>query len=228
MARGLLNALRLAAALIIVLVGLLPLQAAAADASQCQSSGGPLLCQKAALTYVTSGPQSVGERFANADQACKAVIAGMTNPVYTSPQFILNHPLWGTVCQYDLLYPNATSTLRAFYQNWVLPHQWCLPEAVGQWVDTSQTDEARGGRLWCQYAAPVEPAAAAGGQSCPATDGQYPGHPIAPASGEKLRFELDWQDGGAAALSLRRTYRSSWASDKRAGGVAVELLGVRR
>lgn len=46
--------------------------------------------------------------------------------------------------------------------------------------------------------------------SCRVTDGLQKGHPILPATAEKYRAELDWSDGGPAALSFERYHRSKW------------------
>ncbi|MBD9582761.1 RHS repeat protein [Delftia sp. DLF01] len=46
-----------------------------------------------------------------------------------------------------------------------------------------------------------------------AQDGFRIGQPILPATREKYRSEVDWRDGGAAPLSMVRTYRSSWGQD---------------
>ena len=44
------------------------------------------------------------------------------------------------------------------------------------------------------------------------TAGSTVGHPIAPATGEKVRTESDWADNGPAPLSFTRFYRSGWAN----------------
>ncbi|WP_454901164.1 RHS repeat-associated core domain-containing protein [Variovorax boronicumulans] len=45
------------------------------------------------------------------------------------------------------------------------------------------------------------------------SDGASAGNPILPATAEKYRSESDWSDAGPAALSLTRTYRSTWGND---------------
>lgn len=44
------------------------------------------------------------------------------------------------------------------------------------------------------------------------TAGSTVGHPIIPATGEKIRTETDWSDSGPDPLSLTRFYRSGWAN----------------
>jgi len=61
---------------------------------------------------------------------------------------------------------------------------------------------------------------AAEAQSCPidlgsdsAAAGESVGNPILPATAEKFRFEMDYEDGGPSALSFGRVYRSNWGLD---------------
>jgi len=55
-------------------------------------------------------------------------------------------------------------------------------------------------------------------QSCP-RDGEAAGNPILPATAEKFRAEIDYEDFGPAALNFGRTYRSTWGADtSRAAG----------
>lgn len=58
----------------------------------------------------------------------------------------------------------------------------------------------------CKKVTPVEP------QSCQ-KDGGSIGSPIVPATGEKIRSELDFSDNGPGELTFSRTYRSGWGID---------------
>lgn len=68
-------------------------------------------------------------------------------------------------------------------------------------------------------AAPPEPSrsAVASGAICKAPPrpiaGEASPNPIAPATGDKLRFETDLVDGGPSPLSFGRIYRSTWGLD---------------
>lgn len=59
---------------------------------------------------------------------------------------------------------------------------------------------------------PISGRPAAPEQSC-RSDGYIFGSPILPATAEKYRSDLDYADGGPAALSFLRTYRSTWGAD---------------
>jgi RHS repeat-associated protein len=64
----------------------------------------------------------------------------------------------------------------------------------------------------CEIAGSPEISPLIGACKAPAA-GIFEGQPIAPATAEKYRSEIDWSDSGPGALSFTRTYRSNWASD---------------
>nr|WP_256228269.1 RHS repeat-associated core domain-containing protein [Variovorax sp. YR750] len=68
------------------------------------------------------------------------------------------------------------------------------------------------GATACEAAAP-EPKQLAGPLCKAPIAGIWTPFPIALASAEKYRSELDWADSGPAPLTLIRTYRSNWGND---------------
>ena len=76
---------------------------------------------------------------------------------------------------------------------------------------------------FCTPAVPGLGSSLASSNRCQApVDGVSVGHPIVPATGEKYRIELDWNESGTAPLSFARTYRSTWGIDP---SVAPSALG---
>ena len=193
-------------ALASLFLAVIPTSSNAQTDPRCSNNGGPYQCIKANIIFASQ----VGAGYhRTGDLACQASTGN------ADAKYWANFPNLGTGCQYD---PYGTGT-KYFYQNWVLPIQFCDPwngfpgvkseSPVSGWYDETDTSEDNRGRFWCAYKKPpqtIPPETEA--KFCSAA-GASAGQPILPATGEKVLSQADYSGVGPSPLNLTRSYRSS-------------------